>query len=213
VYRLKLHFLGPPRVELDGAMLRFPRRKVLALLAYLAVTGRAQSRDALAELLYPGQDRAHARADLRQTISHLRNTLGEEWLATDRDTLTLAPSPQRWVDVDAFHQLIRRTSGAGEVGPLFARASELYRGEFLSGFYLRDSPAFEDWQLFQAEDLRLEQAAVLERLVEDYRLRGSPRQALAYCRRWLRLDPLEEAVHRRLMGLYALCGQRSAAGR
>ncbi|MBN1836438.1 MAG: tetratricopeptide repeat protein [Spirochaetales bacterium] len=211
MYRLKLHLLGPPRVELEGSVLRFPRRKVLALLAYLAVTGRAHSRDALAELLHPGRDRSHARADLRQTISHLRTALDGDWLSTEGDSVVFEPGSQRWLDVDAFRRLVRQAGKCSQDAAPLRSAAGLYRGEFLSGFYLKDSPAFEDWQLFQAEDLRLEQAAVIERLVEHYQLAGEPRQALAYCRSWLEMDPLEEAVHRRLMILYAACGQRTAA--
>ena len=37
--RLSLYLLGPPRVERDGAEVSIPRRKALALLAYLAVAG------------------------------------------------------------------------------------------------------------------------------------------------------------------------------
>ena len=35
--RLDIYLLGPPRVELDANELDIPRRKALALLAYLAV--------------------------------------------------------------------------------------------------------------------------------------------------------------------------------
>ena len=37
--------------------------------------------------------------------------------------------------------------------------------DFLSGFSLRDSLNFDDWQFFQAEGLRREWGAALERLV------------------------------------------------
>jgi DNA-binding SARP family transcriptional activator len=49
--RLAIYLLGPPRVELDANELHIPRRKALALLAYLAVTGITHSRDTLATLL------------------------------------------------------------------------------------------------------------------------------------------------------------------
>jgi predicted ATPase/DNA-binding SARP family transcriptional activator len=211
VYRLKIYLLGPPRVELADAVLCFPRRKVLALLAYLAMTATTHSRDVLAELLYPRTDRAHARANLRQTISHLQSILGKDWLITDRNGVCLPPTRQRWIDVDDYRRLVKQAAMSDNAALLLRRAARLYRGEFLSGFYLRDSPAFEDWQLFQAEDLRQEQAVVLARLVEDHQLRGKYWQALAYCRSCLELDPLDEAVHRRLMSIYALCGMWASA--
>ena len=44
----RLHLLGPPHLESDGVEVHIGRRKAVALLAYLAVTGRAHTRDALA---------------------------------------------------------------------------------------------------------------------------------------------------------------------
>ena len=82
--RLALYFLGPPRVYRNGAAVEIKRRKVLALLAYLAVTVQPQGRDALAELLFPGLDRGRTRADFRQTLSLLGRAIGEERLGADR---------------------------------------------------------------------------------------------------------------------------------
>ncbi len=81
----------------------------------------------------------------------------------------------------------------------------------MAGFSLRDSPEFDDWQLFQAEGLRRELGYVLEKLVLDAGGRGEPETAIEYARRWLRLDPLHEPAHQQLMRLYAMSGQRSAA--
>jgi hypothetical protein len=39
--RLALYLLGPPRLELDGEPVEIGRRRAVALLAYLAVTGAA----------------------------------------------------------------------------------------------------------------------------------------------------------------------------
>ncbi|MFN2520421.1 MAG: hypothetical protein ABR525_05175 [Candidatus Limnocylindria bacterium] len=44
---LTVRLLGPPQVEREGRPVRFDTRKALALLAYLAVTGRPHARDQL----------------------------------------------------------------------------------------------------------------------------------------------------------------------
>ena len=64
--RLTLQFFGPPQIVLDGAPINTDRRKAIALLVYLAVTGREHARDALAALLWPDFDRARAFAYLRR---------------------------------------------------------------------------------------------------------------------------------------------------
>ena len=73
---LALYLLGAPRLERDGEEVHLPRRKMVALLAYLAVTGRSHSRDALATLLWPEYDQSSARAYLRRILSMLNRTLG-----------------------------------------------------------------------------------------------------------------------------------------
>ena len=63
---LHLLLLGPPRLERNGQTLEPDTRKATALLAYLAVTDRFHTRDALAALLWPEMDDSHARAALRR---------------------------------------------------------------------------------------------------------------------------------------------------
>ena len=88
---------------------------------------------------------------------------------------------------------------------------ELYRDDFMAGFGLRDSVAFDDWQFFQSESLRRELAGALERLARGRGALGEWEAAVAHARRWLSLDVLHEPAHRMLMMLYAWSGQRAAA--
>jgi DNA-binding SARP family transcriptional activator len=88
---LELFLLGPPRIELDGEGVSIARRKAVALLAYLAVTGRSHSRDALATLLWPEHDQSGARAELRRALSTLKRGLGKDWLDVDRESVGLHP--------------------------------------------------------------------------------------------------------------------------
>jgi len=217
--RLALYLLGSPRLELDGEPIEVGRRKAVALLAYLAVTGGCHSRDSLATLLWPEYDQSRARADLRRTLSVLNRTLGEEWLTVDRETTSLNPNADLWLDVDAFREKLAAcethghppTEACPDCLPLLEEAVELYGDDFLAGFTLRDSPAFDEFQFFQTEGLRDELARALERLVRYHSAREEYEPAIAYARRWLTLDPLHEPVHRHLMQLYAQAGRHSAA--
>jgi predicted ATPase/DNA-binding SARP family transcriptional activator len=212
-----LHLLGPPKILLDGAELRFPRRKVLALLAYLAVTGQSHSRDELTFLLYPKQDRSQAQSNFRSILSYLHKAIGEEWLVADRSRIALSAAEDIWIDVQEFRRLLNRDrnpdTGAEETAEetLLSNAARLYRGKFLESFYLKDSPPFEEWQSFQQEDFQEGFAFTQRRLLEIYSARGEIDLSLEFGRRLLQLDNLDEAVHRRMMKLYHLAGRRSAA--
>ena len=204
---LEISLLGPPRVQRAGELVSFDTRKATALLAHLALAERPRSRDSLCELLWPGRDPEHARGALRRTLSALRKAIGEEWVDAAADSVALRDGPGLELDVRRFRSL---TSEAASPTDL-AAAVELFRGELLEGFGLRDSPEFDAWQVYEAETLRRELSAALARLVRRSPRAASYARAIPYARRWLELDPLHEPAHRALIRLYALAGDRAAA--
>lgn len=214
-----LYLLGPPQLERDGVPLHITRRRTLAFLIYLAVTGEAHPREQLLALFWPDLDAGHARADLRRTIYQVHQILGEEWLITAGETVQVGRTGAFWLDIEAFHQLLAACREHGHAPeevcpqclPLLTDAVSLYRADFLSGFALPDSPGFDDWQFFQGETLRAELAAALARLVQGYATQDDYAAAIVYARRWLALDPLHEPAHRWLMQLYAWSDQLAAA--
>lgn len=217
--QLVLSLLGAPRLERDGSPVAVDTRKAIALLAYLAVTRQPHRRDALAALLWPEYDQEHARATLRRTLSALNKALGGAYLATERETIGLRAEDELRQDVDEFHHYLAECETHGHpvnevcaacLEPL-AAAVAVYRDDFMAGFSLRDSPAFDDWQFMQRESLRRELAGALEHLTRGYIAQGQYGTAITVAQRWLALDRLHEPAHRYLMRLYAWTGQRAAA--
>ncbi|MBE7555599.1 MAG: AAA family ATPase [Anaerolineales bacterium] len=216
--KLKLFFLGPPRIELNDESLELESRKGVALLAYLVVTAQSHSRDALSTLLWPDADQSRALSYLRHTLWSLKKTLGDSWLEISREQVGLRPEADMWLDVTAFQQHLKTPLNhnssdkvSAETLPLLAEAVELYRGDFLTGFTLPDAPEFDEWQFFQMEALRQKLAGALERLVWGYSRQGNYETAIPYGRRWVALDPLHEPAQRHLMQLYGEVGQKAAA--
>ena len=218
MFRTKISLLGTPRIEHDGAPVEVDTRKAIALAAYLAVTEQRYSRDALAGLLWPEYNQSRARAALRRTLSSLGKARAEGWLCADRESVGL-DYDTIWVDVARFHGLLAECKGHGhpesevcpDCLPPLTEAVALYRDDFMAGFGLRDSVAFDDWQFFQSESLRKELAGVLERLARGRGALGEWETAIAHARRWLAMDTLHEPAHRMLMALYAWSDQRAAA--
>ncbi len=218
--RLTLKLFGAPRVELNGIALALDYRKAVALLAYLAVTRQIHTRDALATFFWP--EFIEARTYLRNNLWHIRKILGvfaNTWLEVDRETVGFKTNAPVWLDVAEFqHQLAMcQTHGNADTEvdtrclSCLHEAVTLYTDDFLAGFTLRDSPAFDEWQFFQREQLHWAVTSALDKLVQHYRGQGEFDQAIIQARRWLALDPAHEAVHRHLMQLYAWSGQRAAA--
>ena len=203
---LSLALLGPPVVERDGAHVTFDTKKAVAILAVLGVTGRDQSRDRLATLLWPESDTTHARGSLRRTLSVTAAAVGEG-LVISRAAVALRPGGMR-VDVADFETLAARPGAAD-----LERAARLYRDDFLAGFSLRECPEFEDWQSSVAARLRQVLAGCLERLAAACAAAGDLDRALDHIRRWLSLDPMHEPAHQAMIRALAWTGQRSAAVR
>jgi DNA-binding SARP family transcriptional activator len=192
----------------------FESQKVRALLTYLVCHRRRSfSRDHLADLLWPEREGDGARHALRQAMYNLRVKLpaGEPLLRSSHLEIGLHPEADCWVDVEAFEESLRLGTERAVDPQHLSAAVQLYRGEFLAGFFVRDSPAFEDWLLTEQVRLRDSVVEVLHRLIDNYRRRGEYRFGVHYARRLVALEPLSEEAHRELMRLCSLAGQRNRA--
>jgi DNA-binding SARP family transcriptional activator/predicted ATPase len=204
---LAVTLLGPPSIDRDGERVSFDTRKAMALLAHLALAERPRSREALCGLLWPAHDPDRARGALRRTLSTLRTAVGEEWIDTAGDSITLKRGPGLGLDVERFRHL----AADGASLESLSEAVALFSGSFLEGFSLRDSPEFDEWQMRESDALERELGSVLRRLVELLAARGEYDRAVPHARRWLDVDPLHEPAHRELIRLYAWSGDRAAA--
>ena len=225
--QLALYLFGPPRLELDEVPIHIPRRKAMALLAYLAVDGHSHSRDSLATLLWPETGQGKARAELRRMLSALTQALGSGWVVANRETVCLNTDNDLlegrtfWLDVAEFQVNLKvcgtnnhpPTETCQDCQPALEEAVELFQDDFMAGFSLKDCPAYDEWQFFQREELCRELARILQSLSVCHQSAGMYEPAIEYARCWLELDGLNEAAHRKLMILYAENGQRTAAFR
>jgi predicted ATPase/DNA-binding SARP family transcriptional activator len=166
-----------------------------------------------------------AKASLRSALHNLRS-LTQDHLTITRHTIGFDRTSAHWLDVDEFTQRVEPTLGLPD-GPLggtqrngglskeqaeaLREASELYQGEFMAGFQLRDIRYFEEWVLSKREPLRNLALHSLQRLVMHHTERGEYQLGIEAATRLLVLDPALEEGHRAKMRLLALSGQRSAA--
>ncbi|MCB0159394.1 MAG: hypothetical protein KDD83_14755, partial [Caldilineaceae bacterium] len=212
---LDIRLLGPPRIELDGQPVTLPRAKATALLALLAVADAPQRRDTLATMLWPEQNQSHARAGLRRALATLTGELGHDFFLADRETISLNWSADVRADVDEFRIALAQVDldslADDAVRAQVETALACYQGDFLTGFSLRDAPAFDDWQYQTADALRLAAVQALDALVQAFEARHEFEDAIAFAQRLLALDPLDERGHAHLMRLLARTGQRAQA--
>jgi DNA-binding SARP family transcriptional activator len=204
---LKLRLLGGFELRTSaGPPVPIARKKAQALLAYLAChPGQAQPRDKLATLLWSEMDDEQARANLRKTLFVLRPPLSAVRSSLRvEDEAVVMDAGALDVDALAFERLVRE----GTL-PALQQAAELYRGDLLEGLAVT-TPPFEEWLTAERERLRELALEALARLLA-HQVKADEPLATETARRLLALDPLQEAVHRSLIRLYARQGRRDAA--
>ncbi len=213
---LEIQLLGPPLVRVDGQPLQVDTRKAVALLAYLVVEGEVL-RDSAAAMFWGGSTDERARASLRRTLSSLRSGVGSDAVSADRIELRLDPDTTS--DVQQFNSELAKTTAHDHMPedvcpscvPHLKRATDLYRGDFLAGFTIRQAVEFEDWTRTVTEKFRLRAGEAFNRLGFGYASGGNYSQAIEAVTRWTELDPLHEPSHRLLMLLNAWAGDRPGA--
>jgi DNA-binding SARP family transcriptional activator len=211
---LQLRLLGDFQLLYNGELITTPNQaRIQSLLAYLVLHRDApQARRRLAFLCWPDSSEAQARANLRQTLHHLRQALpdADHFLQIDAKTVQWLPNAPFLLDVAEFEHQLAQASTAERGGDLAATQAALeaavahYRGDLLPGCY-------EEWLPPERERLRerfIEALAQLAWLLEQQRAYAAAiRQANAL----LRYEPLHEETYRRLMRLHTLNGDRAAA--
>ena len=202
---LHLELLGDFRLRTEsGSLITISARKSQAMIAYLGVKpSQLVSRDKMAGLLWSSTAPEQARQSLRQTLSTLRRELAavspQKILVEEGDFLSLDANAVH-CDVVEFETLV--ATGTPEA---LDPATRLYSGDFLDGFQI-DEEKFDQWVLAERDRLHRMALRAHSQLVEQLARSGSLDEAIAVAQQALRVDPLQESMHRTLMKLYQQSG-------
>ncbi|HEV7765180.1 MAG TPA: response regulator [Thermoanaerobaculia bacterium] len=202
---LHLELLGDFRLrDESGNLITISAKKSQAMLAYLGMKPSALvSRDKMAGLLWSSTAPEQARQSLRQTLSTLRRELAQvspkKILVEEGDFLSLDASMIH-VDVVELESLV--AAGTPEA---LDPATRMYDGDFLDGFLI-DEERFDQWVIAERDRLHRLALRAHSQLVEQLSRVDALDEAIAIAQRALRIDPLQEAMHRTLMQLYTRSG-------
>lgn len=202
---LKLQLMGVfELLSPAGLCLKIPSRKARVLLAYLASrVDFSASRLDVAHLLWEHHEEQQALTNLRQLLAVLNGLISSEspeWLIKQNSFLALNPDIWR-IDTN---QIERRQIDTEQE---LESTLELFKGKFLEGLSFHESELSEWLDQFrrQYENHQIELCGRLLKLLIDankFQLACQHAEAL------VRLDPIDELNHQRLMSIYAELGQR-----
>jgi len=199
----------------DGPARGLASRKVQELLSCLLLERpRPAQRDQFADRLWGDGGSAHSRKYLRQALWRLQAALAANGcgrlLRTDAEWIEIDDEAGLWVDALELRRTYERRCAAVEGRPqpggdeALMRAVDLYTAPLLEGWY-------DDWCLAARDEHRAMYLALVDRLLARAEATGQWEMGLSRGRRALAEEPASERVHRRLMRLHHLGGDRTAA--
>jgi DNA-binding SARP family transcriptional activator len=217
INNLEIRLLGPPEVLYSGQPVKFAARKALALFIYLVVEPGTHPREKLETIFWPESEARQARSSLRTTLLRIKDALKglEEPLRMDGDRVAFNASSASFLDLEFVTRAVTDTQPIHQIAPttlaLLQNAVEATRGPFLEAFSLPDTPAFNDWIIIQRNIFGGRLNLIYDRLSNHQLETHLIHPAIETVNRWLVLDRLNESAYQRLMRLYFLNGERSAA--
>ena len=211
---MRARLFGPLDISVGGASVTpLTSKRGCSLLGYLLLHRHtAQSREALAFLLWPDSSEDQARTNLRNLLHTLRRAVPEigGCLRVTNRTVQWRPETRVWVDVDEF-KLATEASGTAPPGSedmvdALRIAVGLYTGDLLED-------CFDDWIAAERQRMRDSYVSALRRLTAALGDRREYAEAVRLGRELVRTEPLGEENHRLLMRLHDAAGDRAAAVR
>ena len=186
-----------------------PQRRPLELLKMLVVACEPISAEQLADVLWPDSDGDTARNCLQVAVHRLRRLLDCEQAVVVKDRKLCLNRSVCWVDAWAFQTEWDNLKRLRRNDPAFAeqanRALQLYRGHLFS----HDSE--QPWMLATRERLRRSWLGLVRRAGDHFEQRQEWLRAVDLYERALELDPVAEAIYRRLMVCEHNAGERAEA--
>ncbi|MBV7337995.1 hypothetical protein KFU94_59165 [Chloroflexi bacterium TSY] len=215
--QLTVSLFGGFQVTRAEEPVAFATDRARALLAYLAVEiNQPHRREALAGLLWPEDQEKSARHNLRQTLTRVRQAIGDYnadpgFLQITRPTLQISHTAPITVDLLDFQKLLAQVASHDHVELIrcnicincLAAAVDLYHGPFLDGTLLADSAPFEEWVLLTREQMQRQVLDALTTLADACTARGDHQLAQGYAAQQLAIEPWRESAHRQLMAALA----------
>lgn len=199
--KVDIKLLGEIKVKLDQEKIEFPYKKVEALFYYLLVEKNI-SREKIASLLWGNMTDSKAKKNLRNALYQLKKSIKDDiFKKSGSSTLRLNKKEYNFqIDLEKFKE-----------SENLQQSLKAYQGDFLDGFLLKRSSAFNDWII---ENRNYYQQLYIEKLkkqIEYLENEEKEDKAIDYLHELIKVDEFNELAYRKLMKLYHKKGQSAKA--
>ncbi|MGO1820479.1 MAG: AfsR/SARP family transcriptional regulator [Senegalia sp. (in: firmicutes)] len=211
--KLNIYLLG--RVEIllnDESIIDKLSHKSIGILNYMAVEKNKKfNRNKIADMFWDSNDFDTSRYNLRYNLWQFRKLFKKANQAidpfnSDKETICFDEKLDIYVDIENFENDIDdKTTKELE------NMKKLYKGEFLEGFYIKDSPKFNDWVFYERERLQRNYIKTLYKLKDNYKENNEYQKAISILEDMLAINPLKEELYLEIIKIYIKIGDRKKA--
>lgn len=209
-HEVQLRLIGPPVILIDDQVARLPRRKALALLAYLVLQRSAVSRDRLATMLWPDAALVAGRTSLRRALADVNALLGSGWHISGGDEwIAINTTYSIRTDIEVIRQLVRSRAPSREARE-FDSWTYAVSGVLLEGHDHGGNGAWEEWLEVERQALKQIQRDLAQQATTASWVSGDVHRALQWTTLWCALDDLDEKAFRAHLEALARIGREEA---
>ncbi len=196
--KISVYLFGTPGVYKNGEKLLFPYRKAEALFYYLLVQNQG-TREELVSLFWGESNEEVAKKNLRNAMYKTRKAFDLEIIHSPKKSTVMI---NKDLAIDSDIQSVQKHP---------EKILELYRGEFLKGFYIKGEEGFAQWVDQQQgfyRNLYIEKS--FEKIDQALKS-GNYIQGEKDCKKVIREDEFDERGYQKLMEVYQALGLNSKA--
>jgi len=219
--KLEIYMLGNLKILLNNQPITDQMsNKAIGILCYLVFhKGKPVSRDKLASFFWDSSNIEAARYNLRYNLWSLRKNLMDdndeyEFIVTHKDRCKLnLDCSDIYVDVFEMEDILKANQQKEDSNSLIQleKIKNIYRGDFLEGFYIKNCPEWNDWIFFERERFQRKYFEVLHQLTSIYKNNEKYFKSIEILEEMLRCNPLQEELYVELIKIYLELGDRNAA--
>lgn len=208
--------LGEVDIRVDGVNVTDKlSNKAIGLLCFLCTNkGKKFTRDRLCTFFWNNTTIENARYNLRYSLWVLRKIFNHgdcDLFISSKDSCMINPDFDYYIDVLDFNFIIENFTA--EENPILAleKCKEIYNGEFLEGFYLKNCPDFNDWIFYEREKYQESYSTLLLKLAKLYSKSNMYNESILVLNEVLKINPYREDVYLELMNLHIQTNNVQAA--
>jgi len=207
--RLSILALGRGQVRINGNTITpsdWKTQSVRELFFYFLTNSKAVSKEQIGLVFWPDIDSAKLKMRFKNDLYRLRRAIGSDIITFENDLYTFNRALDYDYDLDIFENYLERAKNSldtQEQITYYQAAVDLVRGPYLVDIHAT-------WVWAEREHLNQTYISTLFKLAKLYLGDDSLEKARGICQRALGYDSCLEEIHRLLMKIYSLSGDRAA---